>query len=77
MGNNSTAWQSVPVYLQDIDGNILDGFVEISRGNDFGLALKQDGSVWAWGYNGYGQLGNKGTSNKSYAAPVLDQTGKT
>lgn len=77
MGNNSTAWQSVPVYLQDIDGNILDGFVEISRGNDYGLALKQDGSVWAWGYNGYGQLGNKATSNKSYAAPVLDQTGKT
>ena len=29
------------------------------------LALKDDGTVWAWGYNGYGQLGD-GTSTDHY-----------
>lgn len=31
---------------------------KISVGLDHCLALKSDGTVWAWGYNGYGQLGD-------------------
>ena len=33
-------------------------------GTDFTLALKADGTVWTWGYNGYGQLGLGDNSNR-------------
>ncbi len=36
----------------------LSGIVAIAAGAYHSLALKNDGSVWAWGYNGHGQLGD-------------------
>lgn len=47
---------------------IGDGYVSILAGAHHSLALKSDGSVWAWGWNDYGQVGN-GTTN-SQAVPV-------
>lgn len=37
------------------------GVIAIAANGRFSLALKKDGSVWAWGYNSFGQLGD-GTS---------------
>jgi alpha-tubulin suppressor-like RCC1 family protein len=42
--------------------------VQIAAGGDYSLALKDGGSVWAWGRNNHGQLGDGTTTNKS--APV-------
>ena len=39
--------------------------IQIAAGKFYSLALKEDGSVWAWGYNGNGQLGDGTTTNKS------------
>lgn len=36
----------------------------ISGGFNFTLAVKEDGSLWAWGTNAYGQLGDGTTVNK-------------
>ena len=44
------------------------GFIQVCAGDDHTVALKGDGTVWAWGYNGSGQLGD-GTRDKS-AVPV-------
>src|SRR5437764_12099093 len=30
----------------------------VAAGTYHSLAVKSDGTVWAWGYNGHGQLGN-------------------
>lgn len=43
---------------------LVGGLTDVAAataGGDYGLALKRDGTVLAWGYNGYGELGN-GTS---------------
>lgn len=45
------------------------GVIAIAGGGYHSLALKNDGTVWAWGWNSRGQLGN-GTNTKSNV-PVL------
>ena len=41
----------------------LGGVTAIAGGSAHTIALKNDGTVWAWGYNDYGQLGD-GTYGK-------------
>ncbi len=43
----------------------LSSIIAISTFNTHNLALKSDGTVWAWGRNDFGQLGN-GTTTDSY-----------
>lgn len=42
----------------------------ISTGNFHSVAIKSDGTLWAWGNNHYGQLGNNTTVAKEYNTPV-------
>jgi len=37
---------------------LTDEITAITGGYYHSLALKNDGTVWAWGYNEYGQFGN-------------------
>jgi alpha-tubulin suppressor-like RCC1 family protein len=41
----------------------------VSAGDSFSGALKDDGTVWTWGRNQFGQLGN-GTNVAQSSAPV-------
>ena len=43
----------------------LTGVAAVSAGYAHSLVMKSDGTVWAWGWNGYGQLGD-GTSVDKY-----------
>ena len=43
---------------------------QIAGGGYFSLALKTDGTVWAWGKNDYGQLGDGTTTNRSTPAQI-------
>jgi filamentous hemagglutinin family protein len=44
-------------------GTYLHNVSKISAGGYHSVALVDDGSVYDWGYNGYGQLGNNATAN--------------
>jgi hypothetical protein len=50
-------------------------FVALSAGGSHSLGLRSDGTVWAWGYNGYGQLGNGTTTNTPVPAQVSGLSG--
>ena len=47
----------------------------VSGGVGHSLALRADGTVWAWGWNGYGQLGDGTTSDRLRPVPVPGLTG--
>jgi alpha-tubulin suppressor-like RCC1 family protein len=49
-----------------IDG--IDGVAAVTTGDAHVLALRSDGSVWAWGYDFYGQVGD-GATNSVEPAP--------
>nr|WP_255570868.1 S-layer homology domain-containing protein [Cohnella sp. CFH 77786] len=53
----------------------LTDIVAVSAGSSFSLALKSDGTVWAWGYNGGNQLGDGTTNPSSTPKKVSDLTG--
>ncbi|MGH7967843.1 MAG: RCC1 domain-containing protein, partial [Limisphaerales bacterium] len=61
--NNDSFW---PLRVHG-PGNVgyLTSVVAISAGESHNLALRADGTVWAWGWNGFGQLGN-GTTNDAH-----------
>src|SRR6185369_17064121 len=51
----------------------LSGVVAIAGGSEHSLALKSDGTVWAWGSGYSGQLGDGNfytTGNRGVATPV-------
>ena len=44
--------------------------VQVSAGGWHALAIGEDGNTWAWGYNGYGNLGNGATTGEYDANPI-------
>lgn len=48
----------------------LTGAVAVAGGSSHSVALKADGSVWAWGRGDFGQLGNGTMVDSSVPAPV-------
>ena len=49
---------------------------QINAGTLHSLAVDQNGTAWAWGWNVYGQLGDGTTSNRSTPTRVLPPTGQ-
>jgi len=59
LGDNSTGVSTVPVQVKNTPGTgYLVNMVTVSGGRDHSLFLTNDGSAWASGSNGQGQLGN-------------------
>jgi alpha-tubulin suppressor-like RCC1 family protein len=50
----------------------LDRIVAIAAGDGFAIALRDDGTVWAWGGNTLGQIGDNGgaSAHREYAVQV-------
>jgi alpha-tubulin suppressor-like RCC1 family protein len=53
----------------------LTDIIAIASGENHTVALKKDGTIWTWGDNRFGQLGNGTKSNKQVPDTVIDPTG--
>jgi alpha-tubulin suppressor-like RCC1 family protein len=66
LGNNSTTDSATPVQVQTSSGTLTNA-VAVAAGPYNAAALTADGSVWTWGDNTYGQVGD-GTVNQRRTA---------
>lgn len=70
LGDGTTTDAGAPV-LVDTSGALSGKAVRaIAAGDSHNLALCDDGTVVAWGYNAYGQLGDGGTTSSSLPVGV-------
>jgi alpha-tubulin suppressor-like RCC1 family protein len=61
LGDNSVSNKSSPVQTISAGTN----WKQVSSGAGHTAAIKTDGTLWLWGLNGFGQLGDNSISNKS------------
>jgi alpha-tubulin suppressor-like RCC1 family protein len=67
LGDNTVTRRSSPV--QVVGGGT--NWKEISGGNLFSAAIKSDGTLWLWGANAFGQLGDNSRTNRSSPVQIL------
>ena len=72
LGDGSRTDSNVPVQVEDEN---LDGVIAIAAGPNHTVALKNDGTVWAWGDNTYGILGDGTTTQSNVPVKAEDITG--
>jgi YD repeat-containing protein len=71
LGDNTATNRSTPVTTFAGGTN----WKQVAGGNAHTAAIKTDGTLWTWGYNGYGQLGNNTTTQRN--TPVTTFAGGT
>ncbi|HUS68624.1 MAG TPA: hypothetical protein VMZ28_29010, partial [Kofleriaceae bacterium] len=63
----------VPVTVQRADGDgPLEGVVDVATTYASSCALLEDGTVWCWGGNDAGHLGDGGVTSEARPVPVVD-----
>ena len=67
LGDGTTVSKYTPVQVSGLTGVAAIGSGEYQFHS---IALKSDGTVWTWGYNYYGQLGDGTTINKTAPTQV-------
>jgi alpha-tubulin suppressor-like RCC1 family protein len=67
LGDNSTTERSSPV---SVVGGFTD-WISASAGNNFSLGVRANGTLWAWGYNGRGILGDNTVTSRSSPVSVV------
>jgi alpha-tubulin suppressor-like RCC1 family protein len=68
LGDRTLVSKSVPVKVDLAEGVTITA---VAAGGDFSLALASDGTVWAWGNNSKGQLGNNTLVASSFPVQVV------
>ncbi|MBX7210869.1 MAG: M36 family metallopeptidase [Verrucomicrobiaceae bacterium] len=67
LGIGSTDSGEHPVLVQPLPGT---RWISASAGGNHTAAVRNDGTLWTWGYNNYGQLGDGTTVSRSTAGQV-------
>jgi alpha-tubulin suppressor-like RCC1 family protein len=71
LGDNTTTTRTQPVQVKGPGGvGFLTGVTAIGAGTEHALAVKGDGTAWAWGKNAQGQLGDGTTTNRKTPVQV-------
>lgn len=71
LGDNTLESRNKPVQVVGENGfGFLSGIVKIAAGESHELALRSDGTVWTWGKNLNGQLGDNTVSDRSTPVQV-------
>ena len=76
LGNNSTTDSDTPVAVLGTNGFTNTNVTAIAGGTYHSLAV-QNGTVYSWGYNYFGQLGNNSTTQSNVPVPVASANGFT
>ncbi|MFO0629301.1 MAG: MopE-related protein, partial [Polyangiales bacterium] len=74
LGDNSATNRATPVTVLVSAGTPLDSVNELSLGYNTSCALRVDGTVWCWGYNGNGEVGDNTTTTRALATRVTGLT---
>ncbi len=70
-GNQKTYTMEGLVPLQDVPIKVLDNVIAVSLGRLHTAAVKTDGSLWMWGDNDYGQLGDGSRTTSKIPVKVM------
>ncbi|MCI7180519.1 MAG: S-layer homology domain-containing protein [Schaedlerella sp.] len=62
----------VSVFAADVNDTVFGGVKEVSLGHWHSAAIKEDGSLWMWGSNYYGGLGDGTTTNSYTPVKILE-----
>lgn len=65
MGANGDIIQTTPI-------KVMENVAAVSMGDTYAAAIKTDGSLWMWGSNEHGQLGNGTTRQAFEPVKVMD-----
>jgi len=76
IGDGANTNRTRPVYVTDVGVQILQNVEEVESNRASSYAIKTDGSVWAWGYNNYGQLAVGDKVNKTRAVQIKGPLGQ-
>jgi alpha-tubulin suppressor-like RCC1 family protein len=74
-GDGTGTNRNVPVRVLRANGTPLANIVQVGAGANHSLALRADGSMWAWGRNHFGQLGDGTFSTRRQAVRVTGLSG--
>src|SRR5262249_137385 len=74
LGDGTNNSRNTPVQVRNLTGIILIA-AGSSLGSAHNLALKNDGTLWAWGGNLFGQLGDGTTVNRNTPVQVRNLVG--
>lgn len=67
LGDGTTVDQAIPVHVSSLGTAVA----EVSAGQEYTCARKTDGSLWCWGLNSSGQIGDGTTNDTSTPVFVL------
>jgi alpha-tubulin suppressor-like RCC1 family protein len=65
LGDGTQTQRTSPVHVLDGAGATITGFSKVAAGGSHSLAVKTDGSAWAWGNGAYGRLGDGTTVSRN------------